>query len=166
MRITVLVENATPSSRLAARHGLALWIEAAGRRVLFDVGPDGSALANAAALGIDVGTADAAVLSHGHADHGGGLGAYLAATHAASTPPLYVRPHAFVEHLSGTVAAHHDISLDAGLAASSRIVTTGARHRIAPRPDAVCDLVARLSGPRLKQPALYAGRRNRLPRSR
>ena len=52
MRITVLVENATPSSRLAARHGLALWIEAAGRRVLFDVGPDGSALANAAALGI------------------------------------------------------------------------------------------------------------------
>lgn len=131
MRITVLVENATPSSRLAARHGLALWIEAAGRRVLFDVGPDGSALANAAALGIDVGTADAAVLSHGHADHGGGLGAYLAATHAASTP-LYVRPHAFDEHLSGTVAAHHDISLDAGLAASPRIVTTGARHRIAP----------------------------------
>ena len=53
MRITVLVENATPSSRLAARHGLALWIEAAGRRVLFDVGPDGSALANAAALGVE-----------------------------------------------------------------------------------------------------------------
>ena len=116
MRITVLVENATPSSRLAARHGLALWIEAAGRRVLFDVGPDGSALANAAALGIDVGMADAAVLSHGHADHGGGLGAYLAATRAASTP-LYVRPHAFDEHLS----------------VRSRRIMTSASTRVSPR---------------------------------
>ena len=41
MRVTVLMENGTPSSRLAARHGLSLWLELAdGRRVLFDMGPD------------------------------------------------------------------------------------------------------------------------------
>ena len=33
MRVTVLMENCTPSSRLVARHGLSLWIELAdGRR--------------------------------------------------------------------------------------------------------------------------------------
>lgn len=40
MRVTVLMENSTPSSRLAARHGLSLWLELAdGRCVLFDMGP-------------------------------------------------------------------------------------------------------------------------------
>ena len=99
MKVTVLLENATPTSRLAARHGLALWVEAAGRRILFDMGPDAAFLANAEELGIDVATADAAVLSHGHADHGGGLGAYLAAADARS------------------------ISLDPALAGAARLVT-------------------------------------------
>ncbi|MDO4428351.1 MAG: MBL fold metallo-hydrolase [Atopobiaceae bacterium] len=74
MRVTVLMENSTPSSRLAARHGLSLWLELEdGRRVLFDMGPDDAFLANARALDMDVTSADLAVLSHGHYDHGGGL---------------------------------------------------------------------------------------------
>lgn len=124
MKVTVLLENATPTSRLAARHGLALWVEAAGRRILFDMGPDAAFLANAEELGIDVATADAAVLSHGHADHGGGLGAYLAAADARSAQaPVFVRAHAFDVHLSGSGERRHAISLDPALAGAARLVT-------------------------------------------
>ena len=54
MKVTVLLENATPSSRFIAKHGLSLLLETGGRRVLFDMGPDESFLHNAHALGIDV----------------------------------------------------------------------------------------------------------------
>ena len=124
MKATVLLENATPTSRLAARHGLALWVEAAGRRILFDMGPDAAFLANAEELGIDVATAAAVVLSHGHADHGGGLGAYLAAADARSAQaPIFVRAHAFDVHLSGSGERRHAISLDPALAGAARLVT-------------------------------------------
>ena len=127
MRVTVLMENSTPSSRLAARHGLSLWLELAdGRRVLFDMGPDEAFLANAHALGVDVTSADLAVLSHGHYDHGGGLPAFLAACEAAGRDvPIYVREHAFEEHVSGTPARHHAIGLDPALAADPRVHVVG-----------------------------------------
>ena len=127
MRVSVLLENATPSSRFVAKHGLSLFLEAdrpAGPlRVLFDFGPDESFLANARTLGIDVGAADVAVLSHGHYDHGGGLRAYLGATAGAPHPaPVYVQEHAFERHVSGTPAHHHGIGLDPELASDPRVV--------------------------------------------
>ena len=62
MKITVLMENTTPSDRFAARHGLSLFLETEdGARILFDVGPDESFLENALAAGVDVRTAHAAV---------------------------------------------------------------------------------------------------------
>lgn len=126
MKVTVLLENATPSSRFTAKHGLSLFLETGDRRILFDMGPDASFLDNARALGVDVAAADTAVISHGHADHGGGLSAYLAATDGVPSPaPVYIREHAFEEHVSGTGERRHDIGLDSALAASSRIVPTG-----------------------------------------
>ena len=130
MRVTVLMENSTPSSRLAARHGLSLWLELDdGRRVLFDMGPNDGFLANARSLGVDVTEADLAVVSHGHYDHGGGLGAFLAACgDAGRDVPVYVREHAFEEHVSGTPERHHAIGLDPALATDPRVRPTGERR--------------------------------------
>lgn len=129
MRVTVLMENSTPSSRLEARHGLSLWLELDdGRRVLFDMGPNDGFLANALSLGVDVTEADLAVVSHGHYDHGGGLGAFLAACgDAGRDVPVYVREHAFEEHVSGTPECHHAIGLDPALATDPRVRPTGER---------------------------------------
>ena len=134
MKVSVLLENATPSSRFIARHGLSLLLEtAAGMHVLFDMGPDAGFLENAAMLGVDIADVDVAVISHGHADHGGGLGAFLEATGDAPHPaPVYIRRGAFAPHVSGTRRRHHEISLDASLAGAERIVETGAQHEIAP----------------------------------
>ena len=132
MRVTVLVENCTPSSRLAARHGLSLLLEPVGpdgrrRRVLFDLGPDDALLANARALGVDLGDVDAVVLSHGHYDHGGGLGAYLEATAGlAAAARVHVREGAFAPRVSGD----HPVGLDPALAGDHRVVVVGMRHAL------------------------------------
>jgi len=73
LRITVLVENTVHQPGLMAEHGLAFWIEADGRRVLFDAGQGFALRHNAQRLRIPLAEADAVALSHGHFDHAGGL---------------------------------------------------------------------------------------------
>lgn len=148
MRVSVLLENATPSSRFVAKHGLSLFLEverpAGPFCALFDFGPDESFLANARTLGIDVGTADVAVLSHGHYDHGGGLRAFLDATASSPQPaPVYVREHAFEHHVSGTPAHHHGIGIDPALAADPRVVTieeSNAQDRLDAPDKGACEI--------------------------
>jgi 7,8-dihydropterin-6-yl-methyl-4-(beta-D-ribofuranosyl)aminobenzene 5'-phosphate synthase len=92
LRVTVLVENRAGPRGTIAEHGLSFWIEAGDRRVLFDTG-QGLALAhNAQQLGVDLASADAVVLSHGHYDHTGGLAANLAAFRNTT---VYAHPDAF-----------------------------------------------------------------------
>jgi 7,8-dihydropterin-6-yl-methyl-4-(beta-D-ribofuranosyl)aminobenzene 5'-phosphate synthase len=70
--ITVVVDNKAGEG-LAAEHGLSLWIETEGRRILFDTGQGAAFETNIRTLGIDLPTADILVLSHGHYDHTGGI---------------------------------------------------------------------------------------------
>jgi 7,8-dihydropterin-6-yl-methyl-4-(beta-D-ribofuranosyl)aminobenzene 5'-phosphate synthase len=96
--ITVLAENTARGAGILGEHGLAFWIETGTQRVLFDTGQGMALVPNAARLGIDLATADAIVLSHGHFDHVGGLEAALAAAPGAR---LYLHPRATERKYSG-----------------------------------------------------------------
>jgi 7,8-dihydropterin-6-yl-methyl-4-(beta-D-ribofuranosyl)aminobenzene 5'-phosphate synthase len=72
LKITVL--STMLSDRYLGEWGFAAWVEADGRKILFDTGarPD-TVLANSRELKIDLSQADDVVLSHSHGDHTGGL---------------------------------------------------------------------------------------------
>ena len=79
MHITTLVDNrqSPDDPRLVAEWGLSQCIELGGRRVLFAMGASDAFARNAECLGIDIASIDAAILSHHHSDHGGGLRRFL-----------------------------------------------------------------------------------------
>lgn len=93
MDISVLLENelAANSRGLKAEHGLSLYIEANGKKILFDAGPSESFIDNATKMGIKLEDIDIAVLSHAHADHAGGIVKFLELNHQAS---LYMSKNA------------------------------------------------------------------------
>jgi len=82
IRITVLVDD-RGADGLCAEHGLSLWIEADGRRILFDTGQGRALFRNAPRLGAQLKDADGIVLSHGHYDHTGGVAEVLKIAAAA-----------------------------------------------------------------------------------
>lgn len=126
MKITTLIENTTLSPELTAEHGLSLFVETSAARFLFDAGQTGAFARNAGKLGVNLQTADFAVLSHGHYDHGGGMAAFLEQNRHAM---IYVNQNAFGDHYNGT---QKYIGLDHRLRDSGRLVLTGDEHTIAP----------------------------------
>jgi len=95
-RITVLMDNRSEAG-LVAEHGLSLWIEADGMKLLLDTGQSGGFSRNAGALGIRVEDADALILSHGHYDHTGGLPDVLP---KMKSPVIYLHPAAIEPRFS------------------------------------------------------------------
>jgi len=72
-RVTCLVDESSAHPDLRAEHGLCLWLELDGAKILFDTGQSDASCLNARFLGADLPRADAIVLSHGRYDHTGGL---------------------------------------------------------------------------------------------
>ena len=117
MRILSLLENTVGHPAVGAEHGLSLYIEAAGHKILFDMGQSALFAENAAALGVDLSAVELAVLSHGHYDHGGGLARFLALNDRA---PVYVTAHAFGDYYNGV---EKYIGLDKRLQGHARLCT-------------------------------------------
>ena len=125
MKITVLCEDTCAREGLAAEHGLSLYVEAGGHKILFDMGQSDLFWRNAEALGVDLSAVDVAVLSHGHYDHGGGLSTFLARNQRAD---VYVSKHAFGDYYS---SPEKYIGLDKRLRDCPRVKLVGEYEKIA-----------------------------------
>lgn len=78
MKIVVLIDNNQhPTLNLCHEHGLSVYFEVEGEKWLFDVGASSGFYTNAENLGISIEDVDHLVISHGHADHTGGLEKFL-----------------------------------------------------------------------------------------
>jgi len=78
MKITVLCENSVSMIHeckydIKAEHGLSLFIEVNGSKILFDTASKGQYVKNAKIFWIDLQKTDFVVLSHNHEDHAGWL---------------------------------------------------------------------------------------------
>ncbi len=73
LRITTLNDNTVSMGNFIAEWGLSMLVETEEITILLDTGMNSSAVHNAETLGIDLSQVDKIVLSHGHADHTGGL---------------------------------------------------------------------------------------------
>jgi 7,8-dihydropterin-6-yl-methyl-4-(beta-D-ribofuranosyl)aminobenzene 5'-phosphate synthase len=106
IRITVLVENTVTGQGLLAEHGLAFWIEAGSRCILFDTGQGGVLVHNAYRMKFALSRIDTIVLSHGHYDHTGGLADALRGNQPTA---IYAHPDAltpkFARNRDGTSRA-------------------------------------------------------------
>ncbi len=118
MKLTSLLENTSACEGIRAEHGLSLYIETRGHKLLFDMGQTDLFYQNAGALGVALSDVDLAVLSHGHYDHGGGLLKFLEINEKA---PVYVSRYAFGPYYNGT---EKYIGLDLALMGKKRLVYT------------------------------------------
>ncbi len=128
MIIKALVENTALSERFGSEHGLSLYIETSRQKLMFDVGASDLFLNNAALLDVDISSVDALVISHGHADHGGGLKPFLKVNNSAK---IYLHPLAFEPHYAARPNdAIKYIGLDGELKAHRQVILTDERHTI------------------------------------
>ena len=126
MKVWTLMENTACRDDLAAEHGLSLYLETCGLKILFDAGQSGQFADNAEKMGIDLSQVDLAILSHGHYDHSGGLLRFLELNDHAK---IYVNQYAF------DCCYHGDdryIGVDPQLQACDRLVLVGETLELAP----------------------------------
>ncbi|MDD5706285.1 MAG: MBL fold metallo-hydrolase [Kiritimatiellae bacterium] len=110
VRIVILAENTAEGRGIRGEHGLAFWVETGGRRLLFDAGQGLVLGDNAKALGVDLNSLDAIVLSHGHYDHTGGIGHALDRT-ARRAISVYAHPDALLPKYRCTPEGVRDVGM-------------------------------------------------------
>ncbi len=121
MKVKVLVENTSVSSKYKSKHGLCLYIQTAKHKILFDLGPNGLFLENARKMGINIAEVDTVVISHGHADHAGALSLFLEKNRFAK---IYIRESAFDKHYTKVLGLPFSVGLDRSLKNNKQIIFT------------------------------------------
>lgn len=122
MIIKTLVENTAISDEFKCEHGLSFYLETESHKLLFDVGASPIFIDNALKSAVDLAMVDTLVISHGHNDHGGGIGAFLRLNEKAS---IYVNRQAFIGHYAlRPDGSYLDIGLDQSLLPNQRFIFT------------------------------------------
>lgn len=99
MKLAILADNNTLIDRyFLGEPGVSYFIEADGKRILYDVGYSDVFIRNAQKLGIDLLNLDYLVLSHGHLDHVWGLDPLLRMYTEASLEGLPMRKPQVIVH--------------------------------------------------------------------
>lgn len=113
LHITALMDNKpTENKALIAEHGLSLYVEHNGRRILFDCGSGSNPQYNAHRLGVDLQDLDAVIISHSHYDHAAGF-RDLAENNLGSTE-LYTGSHFFEAKYAVDGVRYTDLSAGFG----------------------------------------------------
>ena len=120
MKVTVLMENtAREGCGLVPEHGLSLYIEYRGKKLLLDAGSSGKFADNAQALGIDLSAVELAALSHGHYDHADGLRRFFQVNDRAK---VYVRPGAAGPYFARDPEGYRYIGVHRDIQQAGRLV--------------------------------------------
>ena len=142
--LTALVENISDKKELKAEHGLSLYIETEKHKLLFDTGASAAFAENADKMHIPLDAVDLMVLSHGHYDHGGGLGTFLRVN---DTAKVYLHNKAFGEFYSNRPNGEKKyIGLDKTLIPNCRFVFTEGHIEL----DRELELFSGVTGMRLR----------------
>lgn len=130
MKIHVLIENTTDSD-LQCEHGLSLYIEYKGQKILLDAGSTEVFAENAKQMGVDLKAVDMAFLSHGHYDHSGGFGALIKVNKSV---PIYAMESAMGRYASTSGGVMHEIGVpdEVKEALKERITAVDKVTRVAP----------------------------------
>lgn len=109
LHITALMDNKSSEHKaLIAEHGLSLYVQYNGRRILFDCGSGPNPQHNAHRLGVSLKALDAVVLSHSHYDHAAGF-RDLTENHLGSGT-VFTGPHFFEPKYAKNGVRYTDLS--------------------------------------------------------
>ena len=110
MQLRVLTDNYTYIDEYyVGEPGLSIFIEAEGKRFLFDIGYSDVFLQNAKQMQIDLGELDGIIFSHGHDDHTAGL-SYLLVQEGRTRPTVIAHPLCMAPKRRGSLAIGSPLS--------------------------------------------------------
>lgn len=147
-RFVVLIDNNPhPVLDLQTEHGLSFYFEIDDRKCLLDVGASDKFISNAEKLGIAISEVDTLILSHSHADHTGGLEAFLKANSKAK---VYLSANILGEHYFSTRRGFKkDISIDYSLFSKfqDRFIRVTENIQISPSIEIIADISTKYPRP-------------------
>jgi 7,8-dihydropterin-6-yl-methyl-4-(beta-D-ribofuranosyl)aminobenzene 5'-phosphate synthase len=109
MKIVVLADNRKVEDKFKSEHGLSIYVETDDYKYLLDTGASDKFIDNAKELDIDLTKVDYVFISHGHADHIGGLKAFL---NINSKAKIILSKYALGQNFYSKRNGLHKISID------------------------------------------------------